>query len=124
MAVLRAMDLDLVALQEVQHGIRDDHALECAIANEFGRQTMPAPSASTAAPPGARVESRQASACRIYARCRRSEVPPHAPACRVHRPGHPDATLYEEVAAAAAEAAEQFIPRANEKTAGHTSGTP
>ncbi|MFE2872164.1 tyrosine-type recombinase/integrase [Embleya sp. NPDC059259] len=34
------------------------------------------------------------------------------------------ATLFEEVAAASAEAAEQFIPRANEKTAGHTSGTP
>ncbi|MET7298131.1 hypothetical protein [Embleya sp. NPDC005575] len=30
----------------------------------------------------------------------------------------------EEVAAASAETAEQFIPRANEKTAGHTSGTP
>ncbi|MFE2864979.1 endonuclease/exonuclease/phosphatase family protein [Embleya sp. NPDC059259] len=46
MAVLRAMDLDLVALQEVQHGIRDDHALECAIANELGMQTTLAPSAS------------------------------------------------------------------------------
>ncbi|MFI1579422.1 endonuclease/exonuclease/phosphatase family protein [Embleya sp. NPDC020630] len=46
MAVLRAMDLDLVALQEVQHGTRDDHALECAIANELGMQTMLAPSAS------------------------------------------------------------------------------
>lgn len=46
MAVLRAMDLDLVALQEVRHGARDDHALECAIANELGLQTMLAPSAS------------------------------------------------------------------------------
>ncbi|MFJ8742378.1 endonuclease/exonuclease/phosphatase family protein [Embleya sp. NPDC127516] len=46
MAVLRAMDLDLVALQEVQHGTRDDHALECSIANELGLQTMLAPSAS------------------------------------------------------------------------------
>ncbi|MFI1382947.1 endonuclease/exonuclease/phosphatase family protein [Embleya sp. NPDC020886] len=46
MAVLRAMDLDLVALQEVQHGTRNDHALECAIANELGLQTMLAPSGS------------------------------------------------------------------------------
>ncbi|MGW9208202.1 hypothetical protein ACWGR4_14575 [Embleya sp. NPDC055664] len=34
------------------------------------------------------------------------------------------ASLFEEVAAASAEAAEQFVPRTNEKTAGHTSGTP
>ncbi|MFE3201243.1 hypothetical protein [Embleya sp. NPDC059237] len=34
------------------------------------------------------------------------------------------ASLFEEVAAAPAQAAEQFVPRANEKTAGHTSGTP
>ncbi|WP_406297457.1 endonuclease/exonuclease/phosphatase family protein [Embleya sp. NBC_00888] len=46
MALLRAMDLDLVALQEVQHGTRDDHALECAIANELDMQTMLAASAS------------------------------------------------------------------------------
>lgn len=46
MTALRAMDLDLVALQEVKDGSRDDHALECSIANELGMQTLLAPSAS------------------------------------------------------------------------------
>ncbi|MGC0423230.1 endonuclease/exonuclease/phosphatase family protein [Embleya sp. AB8] len=46
LAMLRAMDLDLVALQEVKDGDRDDHALECLIANELGMQSALARSAS------------------------------------------------------------------------------
>lgn len=61
-----------------------------------------------------------------YARQRRSEKIGHRPVNRYRgmTVGSRRLRDAEEVAAASAETAEQFIPRANEKTAGHTSGTP
>jgi exodeoxyribonuclease-3 len=44
--ILRALELDLVALQEVTEGDKDDHALECSIANGLGMQSHLALSAS------------------------------------------------------------------------------